>query len=259
MTGRELARERHPGEVREVPTAGLAEAPIDDAALVWVETPSNPGLDVCDLAALAPRCRAAGVPLAVDNTTPTPLGQRPLELGADLSVASASKALSGHADLVLGYVAARDPERIQALRDWRRTTGSIPGPFEAWLLHRSLATLDVRLERQCANALAVAELLAGRDDVTGVRYPGLAGRTPATRRPRRQMSRFGPLVGFDLGEPRAGRGVPRRLRADHRGHELRRAPHDRRAPRPLGTETTCPRASSASARAARTPRTWSPT
>ena len=134
----------------------------------------------------------------VDNTTPTPLGQRPLELGADLSVASASKAASGHADLVLGYVAARDPVRVQALRDWRRVTGSIPGPFEAWLLHRSLATLDVRLERQCANALAIAVLLAGRDDVTGVRHPGLPS-DPGHELARRQMSRFGPLVAFDLG------------------------------------------------------------
>lgn len=197
-TGRELARELHLGEVREVPTARFAEAPIDGAAFVWAETPSNPGLEVCDLQVLAERCGAAGVPLAVDNTMPTPLGQRPLELGADVSLASASKALSGHADLVLGYVALRDPERLEALRRWRRLTGAIPGPFEAWLLHRSLATLDVRVERQCANALAVAELLAARDDVAEVRYPGLPS-DPGHEVARRQMNRFGPVVVFDLG------------------------------------------------------------
>ena len=198
-TGRELAHERHRGEVREVPTRELAQAPVDGAGCVWAETPSNPGLDVCDIAALAERCRAADALFVVDNTTPTPLGQRPLELGADLSMASASKSLSGHSDLVLGYVAARDPERVEALRDWRRLTGSIPGPFEAWLLHRSLATLHVRLERQCANALAIAEALAGREQVTGVRYPGLES-DPAHPVAARQMSRFGPMVSFDLGD-----------------------------------------------------------
>ena len=198
MTGRELAAELHRGEVREVATAAIADTAVDGAGLVWVETPSNPGLDVCDIRALAERCSTAGVPLAVDNTTPTPLGQRPLELGAELSVASASKAVSGHSDLVLGYVAARDPARAEALREWRRLTGSIPGPFEAWLLHRSLATLDVRLERQCANAMAIAELLSGRDEVSGVRYPGLPG-DPAHEVARGQMARFGPVVAFDLG------------------------------------------------------------
>jgi len=198
-TGRELVHEHHRGEVREVPTRELAEASVDGAGCVWAETPSNPSLDVCDIAGLAERCRAAGAPLLVDNTTPTPLGQRPLQLGADLSVASASKSLSGHSDLVLGYVAARDPERANALRDWRRRAGSIPGPFEAWLLHRSLATLHVRLERQCANALMIADALSGRENVTGVRYPGLES-DPAHPLAARQMSRFGPMVVFDLGD-----------------------------------------------------------
>jgi cystathionine gamma-lyase len=205
MTGRELARERHRGEVREVPTAEVADAPIDDAALVWVETPSNPGLDVCDLPALVERCQASGVPLAVDNSTPTPLGQRPLELGADLSVSSASKAIGGHSDLVLGYVATRDPARLEALRTWRRMSGSIPGPFEAWLLHRSLATLDLRLERQCANALAIAELLEGLDAVSELRYPGLPS-DPGHAVASRQMIRFGPILSFNLGSRERAEG-----------------------------------------------------
>jgi cystathionine gamma-lyase len=148
-------------------------AALGGATLVWVETPSNPGLAVLDIRALARDAHAAGARLAVDNTLATPLGQRPLDLGADLSMASATKALSGHSDLLLGYVASRDGADAAALRSWRTLTGAIPGPFEAWLAHRSLATLAVRVERQTANAAAVAELLRGRDDVTGVRWPGV--------------------------------------------------------------------------------------
>jgi cystathionine gamma-lyase len=106
--------------------------------------------------------------------------------------------LTGHGDLLLGYVAARDPARAQALRDWRTETGAIPGPFEAWLAHRSLATVAVRLERQCANAEAVATHLVSRGDVHAVRYPGLAA-DPGHAVARRQMRRFGSLVSFDLG------------------------------------------------------------
>jgi cystathionine gamma-lyase len=152
------------------------------ATLVWVESPSNPGLERLDVAALARTAHAAGAALAVDGTLAGPLAQRPLELGADLSMTSASKQLTGHADLVLGYVAARAPERVAALRRWRTITGSIPGPFEAWLAHRSLATLALRAERQAANAEALAVLLAARDDVASVRWPGV-----------------GPVIGFDAG------------------------------------------------------------
>jgi cystathionine gamma-lyase len=100
---------------------------------------------------------------------------------------------------MLGYVAARDAERAQALRDWRRDAGAIPGPFEAWLAHRSLPTLGLRMERASANALALAEALSARDDVTGVRYPGLPA-DPGHEVARRQMSGFGTVIGFDLGD-----------------------------------------------------------
>jgi cystathionine gamma-lyase len=143
------------------------------AALVWIETPSNPALDVLDVPALADAAHEAGALLVVDATLATPLRLRPLELGADFSMASASKYLSGHSDLVLGYVAARDENHAERLRSWRTLTGPIPGPFEAWLAHRSLATLAVRLERQEANARALAELLASMPGVTGVRWPGV--------------------------------------------------------------------------------------
>jgi cystathionine gamma-lyase len=133
----------------------------------------------------------------VDNTTAGPLMQRPLDLGAGAAVTSATKQMSGHADLLLGYVTTRDPDRAQRLRDWRRCGGSIPGPFEAWLAHRSLPTLEVRLERSCANALALAELIAARDDVVSVAYPGLAS-DPGHEVARRQMSGFGTVLSFDL-------------------------------------------------------------
>ena len=198
MDTRRFAENYHRGELRWVATAEFGEAPVEGAGLVFAETPSNPLLDVCDLRRLAERAHAAGAALAVDNTTATPLGQRPLELGADLSVASAAKALAGHSDLVMGYVATRDAARAERLREWRVRSGSIPGPFEAWLLHRSLATLGVRLERQCLNALAIAEMLSRRDDVAGVRYPGLVS-DPAHEIAASQMKRFGPLVSFDVG------------------------------------------------------------
>ncbi|MBA3328454.1 MAG: cystathionine gamma-lyase [Solirubrobacterales bacterium] len=170
-------------EIRWVPTDEQAvRAALPGATLVWVETPSNPGLDVLDVAALAQAVHAAGAGLAVDNTLATPLNQRPLELGADLSVSSASKHLTGHSDLVLGCVAAADPERAAALRTWRGLTGAIPGPFEVWLAHRSLATLHVRVERQDATARALATVLRARDDVASVRHPG-----------------FGSVLCFDLG------------------------------------------------------------
>jgi cystathionine gamma-lyase len=186
-------------EVRFVPTDTEAiVAACAGVALVWVETPSNPTLEVCDIAAVAEAAHAAGARLAVDNTLATPLGQRPLDLGADAAVYSATKSLSGHSDLVLGAASVRDPEWAAALRAHRWQGGAIAGPFEAWLLHRSLATLALRLERQSANALALARFLGERPEVSDVRHPSQA---PVARR---QMQLGGPLVGFALdGEERA--------------------------------------------------------
>jgi cystathionine gamma-lyase len=207
MSTRQIAREYLAArgvEVIEIPTAEMAPERLPERlSLLWLESPSNPGLDLCDIRELADAGHDRGATVAVDNTFATPLGQRPLDLGADLSMTSATKHLAGHADVLLGNVTARNPERAEALRDWRTHTGGIAGPFEVWLAHRSLATLDVRLERECANALAVAELLSARDDVTGVRYPGLPS-DPAHGLAKRQMSRFGTVVAFDLGSrPRA--------------------------------------------------------
>ena len=190
FTVRALAHDLLPFEVVEVPTdtAAYVEA-ARDAKVVWVETPSNPGLDVVDIRAVA---EASGATLVVDNTLATPLGQRPLALGADYSLVSASKAVTGHSDLVLGYVAGAD---LEAVKTARSKLGTIAGPFEVWLAHRSLATLDVRIERQCANALRLAELIA--EQGLPVRYPGLSS-DPAHETASRQMERFGPVLGFTL-------------------------------------------------------------
>lgn len=187
-------------DVRVVPSDEEAIcAALPGATLVWLETPSNPGLAVLDVAALADAAHAAGALLAVDNTLATPLLQRPLALGADLSVASASKGLTGHSDLVLGYVATRDLQRAESLRTWRGLTGAIAGPLETWLAHRSLATLDVRHARQCANALALARALDARADVREVLYPGLPGH-PAHALATRSFGgeRYGSVLCFDL-------------------------------------------------------------
>ncbi|GGU23288.1 cystathionine gamma-lyase [Streptomyces violascens] len=185
-------------EVRTAPTAADAQlAHLDGVKLLWIETPSNPGLDVCDVRRLARAAHDAGALVAVDNTLATPLGQRPLELGADFAVASGTKGLTGHGDLLLGYVVCRDPNLAARVRKWRKVVGAIPGPMEAWLAHRSLATLHLRADRQAANALALAEALTKRAEVTGLRYPGLPS-DPSYRLASAQMRRFGCVVSFDL-------------------------------------------------------------
>ena len=167
--------------------------PRTEASLILIETPANPGLDVCDIAEVS----KANAIVAVDNTTPTPLGQRPLDLGADISLGSGTKALTGHSDLLLGYVCGRDPDRMRAIRTWRDSTGAVPGPFEAWLAHRSLGTLDIRLQRQTENAEALAHLLAKHPAVERVRWPGLPD-DPAYPVAQRQMRRIPGVVTFTL-------------------------------------------------------------
>jgi cystathionine gamma-lyase len=189
--------------IRTAPTAGDAQGQfLEGAKLLWLESPSNPGLDVCDIKMLTEKAHARGALVVVDNTTATVLGQRPLDLGADFSLASDTKALTGHGDLVLGHVAVRDREWAKVLRDWRTHFGAIPGPMEVWLAHRSLSTLDVRLERMCANALAVARYLTSRPEVCRVRYPGLP-EDPGHSVAVRQMTRFGPVVSFELASAQA--------------------------------------------------------
>ncbi|WP_326803231.1 cystathionine gamma-lyase [Streptomyces sp. NBC_01788] len=185
-------------EVRTAPTGGDAQLDaLDGARLLWIESPSNPGLDVCDIRRLVEAAHARGALVAVDNTLATPLGQRPLALGADFSVASGTKQLTGHGDILLGYVAGRGGEATAAVRRWRKIVGAIPGPMEAWLAHRSIATLQLRVDRQNTSALTLAEALRGRPEVTGLRYPGLPD-DPSHRTAARQMRRYGCVVSFTL-------------------------------------------------------------
>ena len=185
-------------EVREVPTPGpWPDGVLDGATLLLVETPSNPGLDVCDIRAAAAAAHAAGALLAVDNTTATPLGQRPLALGADLTVASDTKALSGHGDVLLGHVTAADPALAQRLREARTRSGAVPGPMEAWLAHRGLGTLDLRLARQAANADALARALREHPAVSDVRWPGLPD-DPSHTLAAAQMRRWNGVLRFTL-------------------------------------------------------------
>jgi cystathionine gamma-lyase len=176
-------------------------ADIIDAAsgadVVLAETPSNPGLDVVDLHRLAMTCRGRGATLIVDNTTATPLGQQPLSLGADLVVASATKSLSGHHDLLAGYVAGSHGDQMAAIESERRLAGPILGAFEAWMVLRSIGTAGLRFERQCQNAMAMALTLRTHPAVRSVRYPGLTD-DPSHEVANRQMRRFGGIVAIEL-------------------------------------------------------------
>jgi cystathionine gamma-lyase len=184
--------------VRMVAAEALGQVEsLRGARLVWVETPANPGMEVADVRAVVAAAKQAGALVAVDNTTATPLGQRPLELGADFSVCSDSKAMNGHSDVLLGHVACRSEELLRKVDQVRTLHGAIAGPMEAWLLLRSLSTLPLRLERMSVSALAVAEFLSGRPEVEDVLYPGLktnAGHAIAAG----QMRHFGPVLGFTL-------------------------------------------------------------
>ena len=181
----------------EVSTTEMARSNFDGSSLVLVETPSNPMLDVCDLRVVGERAHKAGALLAVDNTTMTPLLQRPLDRGADIVVAADTKAPAGHSDVLFGHVATRDDALAARLRDWRKVSGCIPGPFEAWLVHRGLETLEVRLARMTQSAQIIAERLASHSAIGAVRYPGLPD-DPSHEIGARQMDGFGFLTGFTL-------------------------------------------------------------
>jgi cystathionine beta-lyase len=169
------AAERQGIEVRWVDTtdpAAVAEALDDRVRLVLLETPSNPLLKVSDIELIGRLARARGALLAVDNSIMSPYLQKPLELGADIVVESATKALSGHSDLTGGVVAVKDAELAERIYWTQNAEGTALGPFESWLLLRSVKTLAVRLDRQLAGARCVAEYLRGRDQVKAVYYPG---------------------------------------------------------------------------------------
>ncbi|XVN40229.1 aminotransferase class I/II-fold pyridoxal phosphate-dependent enzyme [Brevibacterium sp. K11IcPPYGO002] len=181
-------------------TAALAAAINDNTAIIWVETPSNPGLDIIDIAEAARLAHRANALLAVDSTFATPVLQRPLDLGADIVVHSTTKFINGHSDVICGAVLAGDgtscpraAEVVDRLESHLASVGLGISPFDAWLTRRGIKTLPVRMKAHCANAQAVAEWLETRDEVADVIYPGLPSH-PGHEVAKRQMSGFGGVV-----------------------------------------------------------------
>lgn len=181
-------------------------AALPGATLLWVESPTNPMLEVADLPALCAAARAAGVLVAVDNTFATPLGQQPLSHGAHVVVHSVTKYLAGHSDVVLGAAVTGDPDLRARLAAFRTTHGAIAGPLEVWLALRGLRTLALRVERAQANAAQLAERLAAHPAVTEVRYPGLAT-DPGHARAAAQLTGFGSILGIRVGSAAAADAV----------------------------------------------------
>ena len=175
----------------------LADALDERTRIVWIETPTNPLLNVVDLRAAVEAAHAAGAICVVDNTFATPYLQRPLELGADLVVHSTTKYLGGHSDVVGGFVAVNDPALAERLRFLQNALGAVPGPFDCWLVLRGLKTLSVRMREHCANARRIAAYLQGNPAVERVRYPGLATH-PQHEIARAQMRDFGGMVSFEV-------------------------------------------------------------
>jgi cystathionine gamma-lyase len=174
----------------------LPEA-VTGARLVVLESPTNPLMRIHDLRECARLSHAAGALLAVDNSVSSPLGQRPLDLGADLVVTSDAKVVGGHNDIILGHVTARGPELVERLRSWRHLHGSIPSAFDCWLTRRSVGSLEIRLARQTANAAALTEVLHRRPEVLDLRWPGWR-LDPDHAVASRQMLRGGGLLSFRL-------------------------------------------------------------
>lgn len=170
-----------------------------EAQLLWLESPTNPLMNVADIAALAKGAHEAGAQIAVDSTFATPLLQRPLDLGADIVVHSVTKYISGHSDLLLGAVVTRSEEAYAELLELRRLHGSIAGPMESWLALRGLRTLPLRMERAQANAGELAHRLDAHPGVVRVRYPGLPA-DPGHEVAARQMGGFGAMVCFEVAD-----------------------------------------------------------
>ena len=191
--------ERHAGiEVTFVAmrdAAAVADAMTDRTRLVWVETPTNPLLNVIDIAEVAKVAHAGRALLAVDNTFATPFLQQPLALGADIVAHSMTKYLGGHSDVVGGALVVNDDDLATELRFLQNAVGAVPGPMDCWLVTRGLKTLHLRMERHCENAAAIAKALEARDDVEQVLYPGLESH-PDHAVVQRQMQAGGGMISF---------------------------------------------------------------
>jgi cystathionine gamma-lyase len=176
--------------------AGFARLITPKTKLVWVETPTNPLLQVLDIAAIAELAHKAGAVLAVDNTFASPYLQQPIRLGADIVVHSTTKYLGGHSDVIGGAVVGRH-DLLQPIAFYQNAAGGVPGPFDSWLVLRGVKTLAVRMRQHCANARHLAEWLVGQPQVERVYYPGLA-KHPGHDLARRQMRDFGGMLSVRL-------------------------------------------------------------
>ncbi len=192
-------RERSAGltfDYVDLSDSAAAEAAIsDDTAMVWIETPTNPLLKLVDLEAIAALAKKSGALVVVDNTFATPYLQRPLEMGADIVMHSATKFINGHSDMVGGIVAVQDDGLAEQLAYLQNSIGSVAGPFDSFLALRGVKTLDVRMERHCKSSLQIADWLEGHDKVERVLYPGLESH-PQHALAKKQMPGYGGIVTF---------------------------------------------------------------
>ena len=186
-------------EVRLVDISNTDEvlAALPGTALLWIESPTNPALEVADLPTIIKAGKTAGAGVGVDNTFATPLLQQPLSMGADMVMHSVTKYIAGHSDLVMGSISTNDSALYNRLNDARKLAGSVPGPFEAWLALRGLRTLSVRMERAQSNALELATRLSNHPAIERVRYPGLPT-DPHHQRAKSFMKGFGAVVSFEV-------------------------------------------------------------
>jgi len=189
------AKKLNPKFVSIADTDEVIEA-LDGADLLWIESPTNPSLDVADLPTLIKEAKSRGITVAVDNTFATALIQQPLLMGADIVMNSVTKYLAGHSDVVLGSLSTNNPELFKAVEDARKFNGSIPGPFEAWLALRGIRTFPLRFQRASENALEIAKRLSSHPLVTRVRYPGLPT-DPQHAKAKAFMKGFGAIVSFE--------------------------------------------------------------
>ena len=184
----------------------VAAAWRPETRMVWVETPTNPLLNVFDIAAIAELAHARDARVVVDNTFATPYLQQPLELGADAVVHSATKYLGGHSDVVSGAFVTRDEALAEQVAFNQNSIGAVPGPWDVFLVLRGIKTLPLRMDRSCDNAQRLVEVLQSSDVVTEVLYPGLAGH-PGHEVATRQMRDYGAMISFRVGEE----GLARRI------------------------------------------------
>lgn len=187
--------------------AAFGKALSSSIRMIWVESPTNPLLQLVDLAQVAAIAHGAGVPLVVDNTFATPYNQRPLALGADIVVHSTTKYIGGHSDVIGGAVVTNAEDTYRSLKFYQNAAGAVPSPFDCWLLLRGVKTLGVRMDRHQANAMRVAEFLAEHPRVKSVIYPGLESH-PQHALAGQQMDGFGGMVTFRID---GGRGEANRF------------------------------------------------